>query len=179
MPRRWILASLAVFILTATHAPALDTPEAALAGDPTEPEQPFSADEGDKAVPVLTPISVYDVKKPYDGAKETLQKAKDLWKNGQAEAASDAALEAYDALVEIHFPRKQKKARRTILAEREQAATVYIQASLAYIKQWVEKEGHSPEIHREARARLDDLRDVSQDYNDLVHLVHAAEANYP
>lgn len=143
--------------------------------DPEEPEQPFSADEGEaKSGSLMTPTAAFTVKKPYDQARERLQQAADLWQQGKAEAASDTALEAYDDLLDVHFPRKQKKARAKLRAERQKAAQVYIDASIAFIKEAARKKKNSPAARQEARERLGDLRDVSREYPDLNAKVSSA-----
>jgi hypothetical protein len=136
--------------------------------EPPDPEQPFSAEETEaKSGPVITPISTFPQKKPYDQARDTLKQAQTLWAKQDAEAASEAALEAYDDLMSIRIARKQKKARVKLRAERRQAADVYIVSSIAYIKEYVKKRGDTAEAKADGRARLGDLRDVSRDYLDL------------
>jgi len=132
-----------------------------------EPDQPFSADEGDSKNPLITPISSYEHKKPYDQAREVLLKAQQLWKKGEARLASETALEAYDDLISIRVSRKQKAARRKLLAERRQAAQVYVEAGIVYIKEYVNRNGDNATARTEGRARLAILRDVSRDYPDL------------
>jgi hypothetical protein len=147
-------------------APASSISEPAASTDVGEPDQPFSAEDGE-----LTPTSVYTEKKPYDQGRELLQKADDFWKQKLALKASDTSLEAYDDLMEVHFSRHEKKARKKLSAERHQAAQIYVESSIAFIKQAAEKEGNSTAAKAEARARLGDLRDVSREYLELQKLV--------
>ena len=130
--------------------------------EPPETEQPFSAQDGD-----LMPTSAYTVKKPYDQAHDILQKAVEAWKQNQALKASDTALEAYDDLMEVHLPRRPKSARKKLRAERYLAAQLYIDSSIAFIKQDAVKAGSTAAAKLEARQRLGDLRDVSREYLDL------------
>ena len=157
--------STAPVVSTATVTP---TAEPTTGADSTEPEQPHSADEGESTGDMLMPTSAYTAKKPYDQSREVLQKAVELWKQKQAQKASDTALEAYDDLMEMHLPRKkQSKARKKLRAERHLAAQIYIESSVAYIKQESEKAGNTAAAKEEARARLGDLRDVSREYLEL------------
>jgi len=156
---------------------AVEPPEpTASIGEATEPEpeQPFSADEGDAQTSAVTPISSYQQRKPYDQARLTLQKAQDIWKKGDGKLASETALEAYDDLIAVRVPRKQKQARRKLLSERRKAAEVYVDASIAYIKEYVNKRGTTVEARMEGRGRLAVLRDVSRDYPDLNNKVTKA-----
>jgi len=52
--------------------------------------------------------------------------------------------------------------------ERRQAATVYIDSSLAYIQNYVKKGGASTQVIAEGGARLGDLRDVATNYPELM-----------
>jgi hypothetical protein len=113
---------------------------------------------------VITPITVFPQKEPYAQSLEELVQAQELWKKGQAEAASDIALEVYDDLSAVWVPRKQRPKRRL---QKHQAATVYIEASIAYIQDFVQKSSGTPKAVAEGRARLGDLRDVARNYPDL------------
>jgi hypothetical protein len=120
-----------------------------------------------KSTQPITPVTVLPQKKPYDAALEELAMARDLWEKGQAEAASDVALEAYDDLLAVSMPRKLKKQRRELLANRHEAATLYIESSLAYIQDFVNRAGRTPAVMEEGRSRLRDLRDVAVNYWEL------------
>jgi hypothetical protein len=126
----------------------------------------------------VTPISVFPERKPLEQALEELTIAQDLWKNGKAEAASDVALEAYDDLMSIRLARRNKKQRQKVRTVRRQAATVYIDSSIAYIQGYVKKGGSSPPVVAEGRARLGDLRDVAQNYPELTKKLGDALNSY-
>jgi hypothetical protein len=96
-----------------------------------------------------------------------LQKAAETWKLGQAENTSALTLEAYDDLLEVHFPRKQKKARKKLRAERHQAAELYVTSSIAFIKEDATRAGNSTAAKAEALGRLSDLNDVAREYPEL------------
>jgi hypothetical protein len=157
-------APAAVPAVSTTAAASIIEPAASV--ESAEPDTPFSAEDGE-----LTPTSVYTEKKPYDRGRELLQKAGDFWQQKQALKASDTALEAYDDLVEVHLSRRQKTARKKLSAERHLAAQIYIESSIAFIKQDAQKMGNTPEAKKEARARLGDLRDVSREYLELQKLL--------
>jgi hypothetical protein len=126
----------------------------------------------------ITPITVLPDRKPYDQALVELALAQDLWKNGKAEATSDVALEAYDDLTSMHLARRNKKQRQKLRLERRQAATVYIDSSIAYIQEYVKKGGSGPHAIEEGRARLGDLRDVAQNYPELTKKLNAVTASF-
>jgi len=156
--------------------PAVSTPTISTASltanqEPAEPEQPFSADEGDAADDHLIPTAAYTAKKPYDQAREVLRRAEDLWKQKQALKTSDAALEAYDDLMEVRVSRRAHKARRKLQAERHRAAEIYVTASILYIKEDAKRQGMTAAAKQEARDRLGDLRDVSREYLELQKMV--------
>ena len=171
--RRFLPVLAAAFIFSPhllTGAPpalTLSTAPVAASEPPEEPEQPHSAEEGEGLVDALTPTAVYTARKPYDYARELLKKAGEFWKQKQAQKASDTALEAYDDLMEVHVPRKKKNARKKLRAERHQAAQIYVESSIAFIKEEAAKGGRSAAAKEEARARLGDLRDVSREYLEL------------
>ncbi len=119
------------------------------------------------STPPLTPISVVLEKKPYEQALEELALAQELWKKGKAEAASDVALQAYDDLMGIHVPKKKTQQRQKLRLERRQAATLYIDASVAYIQEYINMKGSTPAAIKEGRARLGDLWDVAVNYPEL------------
>jgi len=112
----------------------------------------------------VTPVTIFPEKKPYDESQDELAKAQDLFKKGEMEAASDTALEAYDDLMAVHLPRRKRSKLRT---QRYQAATIYVQAGIAFIKDFVKRTGNSTQAAEEAKSRLEDLRDVARDYDDL------------
>jgi len=62
--------------------------------------------------------------------------------------------------------------------ERRQAATVYIDSSLAYIQNYVKKGGASTQVIAEGGARLGDLRDVATNYPELMKKLRDAQAAY-
>lgn len=120
----------------------------------------------------ITPTTVFPMKKPYDQAREELIKAHELWNAGHFEAASDKALEAYDDLVGLR--RIPGVKRSTIRAQTRQAAEVYVEAGISYIKSYVKKQGGGPAAMEEGRSRLEDLRDVARNYPDLTRKLNAA-----
>ena len=120
----------------------------------------------------VTPVSLFPEKALYDQGREELVRAEALWAKGDAEGASDTALEAYDDLVEIH--RRKKKERKKLYAERRRAAAVYVQSSIRFIQDFVENRGRREQTLEEGRARLEDLRDVARNYEDLHHLLNKA-----
>ena len=126
----------------------------------------------------ITPISVLPEKNSHDQALGGLATAQELWKNGKAQAASDVALQAYDDLVGVHLGRRNKKQRQKVRQERHAAATVYVDSSIAYITEYVKKAGGGPRATEEGRARLGDLRDVSQNYPELTKKLNQALERY-
>ncbi len=126
----------------------------------------------------ITPISSLPEKNPSDQGLEELALAQDLFKKGKLEAASDVALQAYDDLMSLHLARRTKKKRQKLRMDRRQAATVYMESSLAYIADFVRKEGSTRRAVEEGRARLGDLRDVSQNYPELTKKLNKALENY-
>lgn len=149
----------------------------------TEDSQPV--DEGEGILPpspgiavstgTLTPISPYVEKSSYDQALEELAQAHQLWEKGALEAASDMALAAYEDLLQIrHFRGNRRKKLRV---ERRQAATLYIETGIAYVNEWVKTHGAGLDAKKEGAERLEDLRDVARDYEDLSRrLTKAIEA---
>ncbi len=120
----------------------------------------------------ITPTSIFPEKKPYDQAREELIRAMNLLNKGHFEAASDTALEAYDDLMELH--RVPGVKRSVIRGQMRQAADVYVEAGIAYIKNYVRRAGGSPEVLEEGRARLEDLRDVAKNYTELNKKLNSA-----
>jgi hypothetical protein len=157
-----------------------------------EPDQPDNPDVGPETAPVttqnesrgiipvgtemvisttaVTPTSEFAEKKLYDQAQEELSQSQLLLAKGLYEAASDTALAAYDNLVEVRMPRKKS---RKLRAQRYQAATVYVQAGAAFIKEYVKRSGSTAAAVQEGRSRLEDLRDVARNYPDLNQLLNA------
>ena len=71
-------------------------------------------------------------------------------------------------LVSLLFPAlNSAKKRAKVRAERYQAATLYVNASISYVKEFVHRNSQTPSAIEEGKARLEDLRDVSRDYEDL------------
>lgn len=177
-PHRPFLLSALYFLLSALCFLSISRP--AFASDTTievteesEKSQPTAEGEEKGILPVgvagssatITPISVFPEKKAYDQAREELAIAKALYAKGAVEAASDAALEAYEDLLQIRGLRGQ--ARKKLRAERYQAASLYIEAGIAYLNGWVKGRSSTTAAIEEGVERLGDLRDVARDYEDL------------
>lgn len=124
----------------------------------------------------LTPISQYVEKDPYAEALEELEQAKTLLAKSDTEAASDMALQAYEDLLTIRGGRGKKNAKKRakIRAQRYDAAVVYVDASIAFIKEYVHKNAKASWAVPEAKGRLEDLRDVAREYEDLNHRLNKA-----
>jgi hypothetical protein len=120
----------------------------------------------------ITPTSTFPEKTPYEQAKDELLRALELWNAGHAEAASDTALEAYDDFLEVR--RVPKVKRSEIRANAHQAASLYVEAGIAYIRQFAARGKYSPEVVAEARGRLEDLRDVAMNYPELNRMLNSA-----
>jgi hypothetical protein len=153
-----------------TPPPAAEENESPLS-DETEQEQgsiPHNAGLYISTQPV-TPISQYAEKAPYDQALDELEQARALWQKGDDESTSDMALQAYEDLLTIHGGRGKKNAKKRakVRADRYQAATLYVNASISYVKEFVHRNGKTPSAIDEGKARLEDLRDVSREYEDL------------
>jgi hypothetical protein len=148
--------------------PTIEAPETEQTTSSQESEAkgiiPFDADTLISTQPI-TPTSVFTEKSPFEQAKDELARAQQLWGAGHSEAASDTALEAYDDLIEMHRVPGLKRAKFRALIY--QAATIYVDAGITYIKNFVRKTGGSQDGIEEGRARLEDLRDVARNYNDL------------
>jgi hypothetical protein len=119
----------------------------------------------------VTPVTKFPQKNLIDQAKEELIRAQALLAKGNSEAASDTSLEAYDDFCDVRVPRKKRK---FLFVQRHQAATVYMNASITYIKEYVEKSNKSLDAIQEGHARLDDLHDVAQNYPELTKMLAAA-----
>jgi len=126
----------------------------------------------------ITPITVLPDRNPYDQGLEELAQAQDLFKKENMEASSDVALQAYDDLMGVRMGRRNKKKRQKLRTERHQAATVYTDSSIAYIQDYVKRNGGTPHAIEEGRARLGDLRDVTQNYPELTRKLTKALEEY-
>jgi hypothetical protein len=115
----------------------------------------------------ITPIAALPQRNPYDQGLQELAIAQGLLEKGRLEAASDVSLQAYDDLRAVYVPRRNKKKRKKLLADRHQAATTCIASSLAYIGEYVKEAGGGARAVEEGRARVADLRDVSVNYPEL------------
>jgi hypothetical protein len=120
----------------------------------------------------VTPVTAFPEKKLYDQAVEEFAIAQALWTKGDYEAASDTALEAYDDFCDVHMPRKKRK---KLYLQRHQAAKVYIDSSIVFIKEYVEKSKKTAENLEEGHSRLEDLHDVAQNYPELNKQLLSAE----
>jgi len=127
----------------------------------------------------VTPLSSYVEQDDYKAGLASLAQAEALWKKGDVESASDLALQAYDDLMSVPLPRIRKKSknkaalqkkRDQIRADRRRAATVYVNSSIDYVKTYAKKSGN----RKDARSRLNDLRDVAINYTDLNRLLYKA-----
>jgi hypothetical protein len=125
-----------------------------------------------------TPISFIPEKKPREQAREGLALAKDLLSKGKFEAASDVSLQAYDDFMSLSLPRRNKKGRQELRLERRQAATVYIDSSIAYIKEFVKRGSGNTDVIEEGRQRLATLRDVAVNYPELMKKLNSAIASF-
>jgi hypothetical protein len=103
---------------------------------------------------------------PYEAAQAEVIKALSLYNDGKMEAASDKALEAYEDLRAL--PRKVKRAKRVELKKLiDQAATVYVDASIAYVTGWLKRVGKNDSTLAEAKERLEDIRSVADNHLKL------------
>lgn len=126
----------------------------------------------------ITPIALLPERNLYDQALEELSIAQDLFQKGKLEAASDVSLQAYDDLMAVSMPRRNKQKRKKLRADRHAAAAVCVDSSMAYIETYVERNGRSYHALEEGRARLGDLRDVSMNYPELNKKVTKALDQY-
>jgi len=174
-----LLSRPAVWAETEISAPETDTERQETTSD-QEWEAKGVIPQGGLTVSTqpITPITLLPDHNPYDQSLEELNLAQDLWKKGNAEAASDVGLQAYDDLMTISLHRRNKKKRQQLRMDRRQAATVYIDSSIAYIEDYVKKHGEGPNAKAEGRARLGDLRDVSQNYPELTKKLNKALEAY-
>ena len=120
----------------------------------------------------VTPVTMFPEKNLLDQATEELARAQDLLTKGNTEAASDTSLEAYDDLCDVRVPRKKRK---QLYIQRHLAATVYMNASIAFINDYVDKSKKTAGSLEEGRSRLEDLHDVAQNYPELNKLLTSAE----
>lgn len=173
---RWTLLIVWLIVPSWVHATGEGgTPVAAPGPEVEEPATPADEGEGKGIIPrsvevhastqPVTPASAFPEKPPYDQARDELAQAEALWAKGAVEAASDTALEAYDDLNAVH--RRNKKERKKLFAERHRAATIYVQAGIRFIREFVNKNGGTPQTMEEGRSRLEDLRDVARNYEEL------------
>jgi len=181
---RWLLTGILLLGLSAKPLFASDTSRPDNSDDQTsavtDSEDEGIIPEGGLTVSTqpITPIEPLQEGDPYDKSLKELAIAQDLLQKGRMEAASDVSLQAYDDLMSLYVPRHVKKKRKKLLADRHQAATVYITSSLAYIDNFVKQAGGGPHAMDEGRARLSDLRDVSINYPELSKKVTAAVERY-
>jgi hypothetical protein len=179
--RHWIwlgllLAQSPVWAQVDDSSTTLETPELpqTTLSDETETKGIIPVDAADTLLSSrpVTPTSIFPQKKPYDQARDELIRAMDLWAKGRAEAASDTALEAYDDFIDI---RRVPGVKRSVIREQaHQAAKVYVEAGIAYIKGYTERMGSTPEAVAEGRARMEDLRDVARNYPELNRMLNSA-----
>src|SRR6185437_14632253 len=101
----------------------------------------------------VTPVSEFPDRNLYDQALAEYEQANTLYKNRDYEAASDLSLQAYDDLNLIHI-RRPKKKRAKLRAQKYQIATLYMQTSVLYIKNFVKEAGGTPAAFEEGKARL-------------------------
>jgi len=145
------------------------------ADETSDQERSFKMQEGEKklipeaevetSTSPLTPISPGTNQPPYEQAKAELIKAFQFSNAGNWEASSDVALEAYEDLLALHRPFRVKKSK--LRKEIHEAAAIYIDSSIAFILQGYKDAGKTSEAAEEARARLEDLRDVARNYPEL------------
>ncbi len=167
--RHLILLFLALGLLNAplvaSDSPLRETDDMDQAPPSLESEAAGIIPDGgvNRSTQTLTPITMVPEQNPYDQALGELTQARDLLAKGKVEAASDLALQAYDDLMAVYAPRRQKEKRKKLHADRHSAATLYLTSSLAYIEGFVARTGNA----KEGRARLGDLRDVAINYPEL------------
>jgi hypothetical protein len=188
MTKRFGVLLASLLCAGAVHAAPADVQESTVTLEIPETDQTTSTQEseakeegiipkgsgglhGTPAVP-LTPTSVFEQKKPYEQAQEELLKALEYWNAGHAEAASDKALEAYDDFIELRRVPGVKRSK--IRAQAHQAATIYVEAGIKYIKEFVRRTGSNQAGIEEGRARMEDLRDVARGYPELNKMLNNA-----
>jgi hypothetical protein len=187
MKLHWLTVAVLVWGVTNVRAVDLSTmsvQESSITVEPQETDQTTSSQESEAkgiipdnvdvltSTQPITPVSNLPEKAPYVQATDELIKALDLWNTGHAEAASDTALEAYDDLIELH--RVPGVKRTKMRAQIHQAASVYVEAGIAYIKNFVKQSGNTPDALDEGRDRLEDLRDVARNYPELNRMLQNA-----
>jgi hypothetical protein len=184
MHRRPFITFLALLLtaipLLAEEIQAPENTEADQATASLEAESKSIIPEGGLTVSTqpITPVALLPEKNEYDQGLEELAIAQDLLKKDKTEASSDVALQAYDDLMAVYAPRRNKKKRTKLRADRHEAATVYINASIAYIESYVERNKRTYHALEEGRARLGDLRDVAVNYPELHKKVAQALEQY-
>ncbi len=167
---RWV--SAAEELAAPTETPG---PQSPLSTSAEESEDigiiPSKADTLINETGPITPVTEMEDKSPYQQAQEELVRAHELFNSGNYEAASDTALIAYDDFTGM--PRVPGVTRATLRTKAREAAKVYIDASIAYIKKSISKESNAYSLD-EARGRLEDLRDVARNYPDLTKKLNKA-----
>ena len=181
----WLLIGLVFFMPGLTKAETeISAPETGIERQETTSDQEWEAKgiipRGGLTVSTqpITPIALLPERNPHDQAVEELALAQELWKKGKPEAASDVALQAYDDFMSLNLSRRDKKKRQQLHVERRQAATVYIDSSIAYIQEYVKKHENTKLATEEGHARLGDLRDVATNYPELMKKLHDTQAAY-
>jgi hypothetical protein len=184
MMRRLLILLVALPLITppirASDPARVDDDEIEQDNTAQEAETPGIIPEGGLTVSTqpVTPVALLPKRNPYDQGLEELALAQGLLKNGRVEAASDVSLQAYDDLKAAYAPRREKKKRKKLMADRHEAATVYVLSSLAYIEEYVKRAGGGSEAIKEGHARAADLRDVSVNYPELNKKVSGALERY-
>ena len=158
--------------------PASTDAEQLQTGIETEQKEAGSTTDVRASTDVVTPISPFAEKDLHQQALDELIKANNLLTENQYEAASDASLQAYDDLMDVHLKRKGHD-RAKLLADRRMAAATYIQAGIAYIQEFAKRSNGSADAREETRSRLEDLRDVAREYPELMKKLDQAIAQYP
>jgi hypothetical protein len=178
-----LLLSLSVLV-HAAESPPLSPPGEEEANSAKDSETSEEMDIIPKSAGVtvsteaITPISEFPERNAYDQGLAEYEQAVALSKGGDHEAASDLALQAYYDLCLVRI-RRPKKKRAKLHAQRYQAALIYLQASVAYIKDFVKEEGKTRTAIEEGKARLGDLKDVAHDYPDLLRWWNHLIDSYP
>jgi hypothetical protein len=183
---RLLPLGFALMLLAGAGSPANASGDTDGSAESQEPGEPNTTTEGEAkgiipkgtAIAVstqpITPISIFPEKQAIEQGKEELEQATALWRRGEAEAASDMALQAFDDLMDVKTPRgkKRSKERNQIRALRRQAAGIYLESGLAFIKSYVDKAGRTSAAVEEGRSRMEDFRDVAREYEELNRLLN-------
>ena len=183
----WLTAAVLFWGFTNAGAVELSTmsvQESSITVVPQETDQTTSSQESEAkgiipdnvdtlvSTQPITPVTNLPEKLPYVQATDELIKALELWNGGHAEAASDTALEAYDDLIELHRVPGIKRSK--MRAQIHQAASLYVEAGIAYIQNFVKQSGGTSNALDEGRARLEDLNDVARNYPELNRMLQNA-----